>query len=60
MFKVMKKQLEKMQSEYQDLVAPFGSEEIDDLKGLISRKKFARYRIREELKLNLSKRSDKK
>ena len=37
--RVMKEELGKMEQLYQELVAPFGSEEIDEIKGLITRKK---------------------
>jgi len=37
--RVMKEELEKMEDLYQELIAPFGSEDIDEIKGLITRKK---------------------
>ena len=37
--RVMKAELEKMEHLYQELVAPFGTEEIDEIKGLITRKR---------------------
>lgn len=36
--KVMKEELEKMESDYQEMVAPYGTEELNDLKGLIIKK----------------------
>jgi len=60
--KVMKEELEEMQSEYQELVAPFGTEELEDLKGLLTAKESKEKefnRIKGELKKKSNKPLDK-
>ncbi|AUB59867.1 hypothetical protein BK009_03765 [Methanobacterium subterraneum] len=56
--RVMKAELEKMELLYQELVAPFGSEDIDELKSLIIRKKTKKDDIK-RIESELSKKTDK-
>ncbi|NMB81971.1 MAG: hypothetical protein GYA14_09150, partial [Ignavibacteria bacterium] len=56
--KVMKEELEEMQSEYQELVAPFGTEELEDLKGLLTTKDSKENEFN-RIKGELKKKSDK-
>lgn len=56
--KVMKEELEDMQSNYQELVAPFGTEKLEDLKGLLIRKE-SKEKDFKRIKAVLKKKSDK-
>lgn len=56
--KVMKEELEEMQSDYQELVAPFGTEKLDDLKGLLITKESKEKEVK-RIKADLKKKSDK-
>jgi len=56
--RVMKEELEKMEHLYQEQVAPFGSEDVDELKNLIIRK-IAKEEDIKRIESELSKKTDK-
>jgi len=56
--KVMKEGLEEMQADYQELVAPFGTEKLEDLKGLLTAKD-SKEKEFQRIKGELNKKSNK-
>ncbi|MDI6643567.1 MAG: AAA family ATPase [Methanobacteriaceae archaeon] len=56
--KVMKRELEDIKSQYQELVAPYGTEDLNDLKGFIIRKE-AKEKDLKRIKADIEKKSDK-
>lgn len=56
--KVMKEELEEMQSDYQELVSPFGTEKLEDLNGLLITKESKEKEFK-RIKAELEKKSDK-
>lgn len=56
--KTMKEELEKMQSDYQEMVAPYGTEELNDLQKLVIKKESKEKEI-DRIQADLNKRTDK-
>ncbi|BDZ71458.1 AAA family ATPase [Methanobacterium petrolearium] len=56
--KIMKEELQKMQSDYQEIVAPYGTEELSDLQKLVIRKDSKEKEIG-RIQADLNKRTDK-